>query len=422
MIASRETLLSLLYRITSIGLTFVAVSCLVKVLGPARYGAWATLVSALIWIQMSDFGVGYVIKNRVAAGTDRAALYDQIAVAVYLSSAIGLILVALYALFGARLSIVSDFPLEAGLLYMTAFISLPAMIGVNILQGVGKATVSFRATMFQALAWLAYILILGNAATLRALAIGFSALWFVNALYNFTRGYAALGGGATQLAGKMKSLPQLATAVPLLRVGGAFFLLQMASLVLFNLGTYLAYTYLSASAAAQYDILNKIYQIPTTLFNVVIAVAWTTIASHIGQGDSAAVRRIHGQLLAASASGGMLLVLLSFWIVAPFVRLYSHGQLDVGRAEVVAFAAQVAVQMVAYAGAVFMNAAERLKIQIGFSIASMVLFLPIFHALQAQGLAAIPLATLFVVLPGALYFNYYARRHIIGQLDVKQAR
>jgi len=418
MIASRETLLSLLYRIGTIGFSFASVSCLIKSLGPAQYGAWATLVSALAWIQMSDLGIGYVIKNRVAAREDLTALCGHIALAVRLSVVVGLTLALLYAFAGRSMSVVRDFPVESAYLYMTAFLCLPAMVGVNILQGLGQSTVSFQATMVQGLAWLGVVLALGDGATLRVLAVTFATLWFLSTSYTFLRGCRALGIDRAALLPQLLRGPSLRQAVPLLRVGGAFFVLQLTGLVLFNLGTYLAYTSFSASAAAEYDILNKVFQIPMTLFNVVIAIAWSAIATSISRRDVPNVRRIHTQLLAASVGGGLLILAIAVWAVPPFVHLYSHGQLTVERLDVFWFAAQIVVQMVAYAGAVFMNAAERLRIQIAFAIASTAVFLPLFFALKAHGLeiAAIPLATLLVVLPGTLFFNYYARRHIIAAI------
>lgn len=418
MIASRETIISLLYRIGTIGFSFASVSLLISNLGAEQYGAWATLVSALVWIQMSDLGIGYVIKNRVAARDDLAVLCDQIAVAVLLSLLIGLVLIALYALGGAHLSVVRDFPLEAGVLYITAFLCLPAVIGVNILQGLNLSTVSFQASMLQSLAWLLLVLSLGRDASLRTLAFAFAVLWLLNSSYTFLRGYRALGLGRLGLGTRLLNRRPLSDALPLLRIGGAFFLLQMTSLVLFNLGTYLAYTYFSASAAARYDILNKIYQIPMTLFNVLIAIVWSSIATLISQRQIASLSRLQTQLVAASLGGGLLLLVISMVVVKPFVRFYTHGQLEVDPVEIIWFAAMVGTQMVAYAGAVFMNAAERLRAQILFAITSMVLFLPMFFLLSnhVSGIAAIPLATLLVILPSALYFNFYVRRHIIGGL------
>lgn len=420
MIASRETSLSLLYRIGTICFSFASVSFLIRNLGPERYGAWATMVSALVWIQMSDLGIGYVIKNRVAARDDMRVLCDQIALAVRLAFLIGLALIALYVLAGSQLSVVRDFPLEAGVLYITAFLCLPAMVGVNILQGLNLSTVSFQASMLQSLAWLVLVLVLtlGQDASLRTLAVAFAGLWLINGSYTFLRGYRALGLDRQGFGVRLLSRRPLADALPLLRIGSAFFLLQLSALILFNLGTYLAYTYFSASAAARYDILNKVYQIPMTLFNVLIAIAWSSIASLISQRQVAGVTRLQIQLLGASLGGSLLMLLISMVVVAPFVSFYSHGQIEVEPAEVFCFAAQIAVQMVAYAGAVFLNATERLRIQILFAIASTALFLPLFFLLQSRsvGIAAIPLTTLLVVLPGALYFNYYARRHIIGTL------
>jgi O-antigen/teichoic acid export membrane protein len=419
MIASRETVLSLLYRIGTIGLSFVSVSLLIRNLGPERYGAWATLVSALVWIQMSDLGIGYVIKNRVAARHDMRVLCDQIATAVRLALLIGLVLIALYFVAGSRLSVVRDFPIEAGLLYVSAFLCLPAMIGVNILQGLNRATVSFQAALFQNLLWFILNLTLGRDASLRDLAVTFAALWLLNGAYTFYRGYRALDLGQHGFAPRLLGRQASGDAMPLLRIGGAFFLLQLTGLVLFNLGTYLAYTYYSATAAARFDILNKVYQIPMTLFNVLIAIAWSTIATLISKRQAADMARLQAQLVAASLGSGVLLLLVSIAVVPPFVRFYSHGQLEAHPVEVFWFAAQVATQMVAYAGAVFMNAAERLRIQIGFAVTSTALFLPLFFMLRSHaiGIAAIPMATLIVVLPGALYFNYYAHRHIIAPLS-----
>lgn len=418
MIASRETILSLLYRIGTIGFSFAGVSFLISNLGAEQYGAWATLVSTLVWIQMSDLGIGYVIKNRVAAREDLAVLCDQIAVAVQLAFLIGLALIVLYVLGGMRLSVVRDFPLEAGVIYITAFLCLPAMIGVNILQGLNLSTVSFQASMLQSLAWLVLVLSLGRDVSLRTLAFAFAALWLLNSTYTFFRGYRALGLGRLSFGIRLLKRRPLSDALPLLRIGGAFFLLQISSLVLFNLGTYLAYSYFSASAAARYDILNKIYQIPMTLFNVLIAIAWSSIATFISRGQVASLSQLHTRLVGVSLGGGVLLLASSMVIVGPFVRLYSHEQLEAEQVEIFWFAAQIVTQMVAYAGAVFMNAAERLRTQMLFAIASTVLFLPIFFCLTNYlgGIAAIPLATLLVMLPSALYFNFYVRRHIIGTL------
>lgn len=418
MIASKETLQSLGYRLGSIGMSFVSVSLLVKSLGPERYGAWATLVSALVWVQMTDFGVGYVVKNRVATLKDRAVICQQIAAAVYLSTLISLGLVVLYAVAGSHISIIRDYPFESTWLYLSAFLALPAMLGINILQGMGMAAISYRVSMMQALGWLLLVVFLGDGATLRVLAIGFAVLWLLSATYAFWRAYRALDLNSIGFGKQLLAAQKADRLIPIIRVGGAFFLLQLTSLVLFNLGTYLAYTYFSAEAAARYDVLNKVFQIPMTLFNVVISIVWATIAQRLSQGDHIQVLRIQHQLLIVSLGGGLLMAAIAYFALPPFVHLYSHKQIEVSQLEVASFAALTVVQMVAYTGAVFMNAAERLKLQIGFALAGTLTFLPLFRLLEGRGagIEAVPLATLVVLLPSALYFNVYVRRHIIAPL------
>lgn len=420
MISSRETILSLAYRIGTIGLSFASVSLLIRALGAERYGAWATLVSALVWIQMSDLGIGYVVKNRVAAREDREALLADIATAFRLSFAIGVVLVVLFAWFGPMLSVVRDFPVQSAILYIPAFLCLPSMVGTNILQGLGQSTVPFLATLLQSLAWFVFVFVFATStgATIHALAVVTAFLWILNATYICFRACRALqvdlGGFASELVRRQR----WAEARPLLQVGLSFFSLQLTGLVLFNLGTYLAYTYFSADAAARYDILNKVFLVPITLFNVVIAIAWSAIATGISKRDQGAVRKIQFHLVAASLMGGALLLAFAAVAVPPFVSLYSHGNVGVAPSEAVWFAALAAVQMLAYSGAVFMNAAERLRIQIGFAAMSMTVFLPLFFALveTGMGIASIPLATLLAIVPGALFFNHYARRHIVARV------
>ena len=416
MIASRETVLSLAYRIGTIGLSFASVSLLIRVLGADRYGAWATLVSGLVWIQMSDLGIGYVIKNRVAARENQEVLLGHIADAFRLSLAIGLALAILLVWVGPLLSIVRDFPLESAVLYGAALLCLPAMVAVNVLQGLGQSTVPFMATMLQNLAWLVFVYSAEPGTSIQSLSIVMALLWTLSAAYVCFRAWCGLKFNPRMFVTRLVRRPCWIEARPLLQVGLSFFLLQMTGLVLFNLGTYLAYTWFSADAAARYDILNKIFLVPITLFNVVIAVAWSAIASGISQRNHAAVHRVQMNLLITCCAGGALLLGVAMVAVPPFIRLYSHGAVNATSSDVFWFAALAAVQMFAYSGAVFMNAVERLRIQIAFAAVSMTAFVPLFFALAGTelGIASIPLATLIAILPGAVFFNYYARRHIVS--------
>jgi O-antigen/teichoic acid export membrane protein len=415
MSASRETLISLFYKVAAIGVTFVGVSLLVRNLGSTAYGAWATLVSALVWIQLSDFGIGIVVRNRVAADRGNPELAQSIATAMTLTGAIGLALVIVFAATWRFISVARDFPLESALLYVSAFLMLPTSVGTNILQGLGLSRVTFQASLVQMALWLAFVAWLGPHPSITVLAVGFAVLWAGVCLYQLLRALRELDLANRSLLARLANVRPSRDVVAMMRIGGAFFVLQVTSLVLFNLGTYLSYTSFSPAAAAKYDILNKVYQIPLTLFNVVITVAWSRISQAASARDAAGLHRIQLGLVGVAVAGTAGLFLTSAFVVRPFVQLYSHAQIEVSMREVMAFSVQVAIQLLAYAGAVFMNAVERLRMQILFAVASALLFVPTFQVLKAAGLdvASVPLSTAFVMLPGALWFNLYVRRRII---------
>lgn len=418
MSVSRETLVSLAYKLGTIGGTFVSVALLVRHMGPTAYGAWATLASALVWIQLSDLGIGIVVRNRVAADRHDPALPQSIATAITLTALIAIVLILVYAAAWRHVPASRDYPLESALMYVTAFVMLPTGVGTNVLQGLGMTRVTFKAAMWQVVLWLAFIVALGSQPSILALAAGFSTLWVGVCLYQLVLALREMGMADAAFLARLAQVRPSDAVMALMRVGAAFFLLQMTSLVLFNLGTYLSYASFSPAAAARYDILNKVYQIPLTLFNVVIVVAWSRITRAASARDANGLHRIQLGLLAVALAGTLALFAVSAFAVRPFVLAYSHGQIEVSAGEVTAFSVQVAIQLLAYVGAVFMNAVERLRIQLGFALVSAAAFVPLFMALSAAGfgVASVPLATGLVMLPGALWFNVYVRRHIIRPL------
>ena len=147
--------------------------------------------------------------------------------------------------------------------------------------------------------------------------------------------------------------------------------------------------------------------------------AWSHIAREAGKRNASRLQFLHRALLTVAALGALMLFLVPAFAVPPFVQIYSHGQIAVSLREVMAFSAQVAIQLLAYAAAVFLNAMERVRLQFVFSLGAALLFVPMFHVLRAMGLdvASVPLSTAIVLLPAAIWFNVHVRRHVIRSLQ-----
>src|SRR5260221_2928992 len=63
-------------RLVMLLVNFLSVPLTIGYLGPERYGAWITIGSLLVWLQLADFGLGNGLTNAMttAAGGDRPDL------------------------------------------------------------------------------------------------------------------------------------------------------------------------------------------------------------------------------------------------------------------------------------------------------------------------------------------------------------
>lgn len=94
-----NSLLSAVYRILSVGISFITLPLLLHCLGTEQYGIWASVLSFVSWIYYLDLGIGGGLRNRLA---ESLAQKDVIRANGYLNTAyfmlgvlcIGIILIA----------------------------------------------------------------------------------------------------------------------------------------------------------------------------------------------------------------------------------------------------------------------------------------------------------------------------------------
>ena len=69
------------------------------------------------------------------------------------------------------------------------------------------------------------------------------------------------------------------------KLGLKFFIIQLSSLVSFNLGNVLIYNHFGANHVAMYDIFNKVFVAALSVFNMSIAVMWPEISKAYADAD-----------------------------------------------------------------------------------------------------------------------------------------
>ncbi len=62
----KNSILSAIYRMLSVGVSFITVPLLLHCLGTERYGIWASVLSLISWIYYLDLGIGGGLRNRLA--------------------------------------------------------------------------------------------------------------------------------------------------------------------------------------------------------------------------------------------------------------------------------------------------------------------------------------------------------------------
>jgi O-antigen/teichoic acid export membrane protein len=415
----KEVLRSLLFRIAGIAFGFVSTAILLKNLGASTYGTWAALTSLLAWVQLSDFGVGYALKNRIASAPKTNEMLPLVSGVFQFYVLLSIAIAILFYVCANSLEIVREHRAESLLLYLSAIMFFPLSIGSAVLQGLRKNSISSLMGSFQSFFWLGCVLIM---------VLGRPDLFSLSLMYVFTVlliGVIQCVLGARALVGKvgmgfseLLNFSNLSLAYPLWGVGLRFILLQLSGVILFSLGTYLTYSYLSAEDAAKYDLLFKFFQLPLTFFNIIISVYWVEIARSIATRDRYLLQKKFLQLQLMALAISMLILLCACFLVSPLVALYSGGLIHSSTSDALAFWFLITVQIFSYAGAVFLNAAEKLRGQIILAAVAAAMLIPtalIFYT-NKLGFTAVPIATALLILPSLFYCNWAAYHHVIKKV------
>lgn len=412
-----EVIQSLLYRMGGMGLGFIATALLIKSLGAAGYGTWATLTSLLAWIQLSDFGVGYALKNRIAGAPQPNELLPLVCGVFQFYVLIAIFVALLFLVFGNFLAIVGDHKAESFVLYLGTVMFFPLTIGAAVLQGMRKNSISILIGTVQSLLWLVCVLLLTwtSTSSLLLLSVAFITIALFIGVGQCILGARMLVGSAKIAFYALIYFHNIRLAFPLWGIGIRFILLQLSSVILFSLGTYLTYSNLSPEDAAKYDVLFKFYLLPLTFFNVILSVYWVEIARAIAMHDRHTLQKKFVQLQLMAFTVALLMLVFSLFVASPLIAVYSSGKIHASVSDTLAFWLLITLQMVAYAGAVFLNAAEKLRVQIILAIIAAVLLIPLvlFFYAEALGLSAVPLATALLITPSLLYCNWAAYHHVI---------
>ncbi|WP_335338582.1 lipopolysaccharide biosynthesis protein [Paucibacter sp. KCTC 42545] len=407
-------------KLVSMAIALLSVPMLLNLLGTHDYGAWATLTSLIAFISLLDLGVGNSLRNSVASmqpGVDN--VQTEFVGFFQLLCLVGVLTAIVFVFVLPVLSLPPGSSTAALFLYLPLLLLLPLLLGANVLQG-ARAT-GLQAVLQSLSAWLFFgfiALLTWRSAhpSLPVLATAWASFYTFGLLLTFIIALRVLGlPKHILLKWSLFQLPK-----DRLRIGLEFLILQLSSLVLYSLGNMLVFSYLGAEEVARYDILNKVFQVALSLYTIVIGVMWSEIAKQRAANESAALSRTLRKLYFIALIFSVVCIAGAV-AVPKLIEFWTHGKIGVTITESISVAGLVAVQSFAYVGAVFMNAFEKIRLQILLGIASIALMVPLSVLLIGQGLgiASVPFSALLLTLLPMIICNFAAVK-LIKNTSLKQ--
>jgi O-antigen/teichoic acid export membrane protein len=336
----QSALTALAGRGVALLVSIISVPLTIGYLGVERYGVWIALSTLLTWLTLADLGLGNGLLNAVseAYGQKRPDLAQRrVATAFWMLVVVAGIAGAALALswpwldwatlFGvvspqARAEIGPALALAAGL----ALLNLPLGIGQRVLNAYQEGTVSnFWVAAGNIASLVGVVWVSQSEGGLSALVLGFFGLPTLIA-----------GAGLVWLFGAYKPWLRpdwraidLNDWRRLFQTGLEFFVLQIATLILFQTDNLVISYFLGADQVPGYSLVYRLFNYVLVLQALVLNPLWPAYAEAVSRGDWAWVRKTFRRALLWGMLMVVLMVVILLFAVQPLIRLWTGGVIEV---------------------------------------------------------------------------------------------
>jgi O-antigen/teichoic acid export membrane protein len=364
---------SLVAKTASAANLFVAVPFVLRNLGPAQFGAWATLVSLVYFAGFLDFGFGNGTMNLVATAHARGASGEvaiilregrrtlgKVAASLALAVLVALPLVPWHRLLGLPAEMAGQCRLASAAVLFSIVVAVPLNLANRVQLGLGRGERAFRwqaaGQLFALVSVVAAALAGGSLPALTLAATGAPLLASACNTIILRRDPALLVPA---------SLPRhVDIAKHIRREGLMFFVMQLAAALAFSADLPLIAALRDPAQAGVYAIVQRLFSVIPLSLSLVWAPLWPTYRHALATGHHAWVARAlrHSTMMAVFIAGGMgaVIVVAFDWIAS----LWVHQALAVAKPMLVGFAIWSVLEAAGTSLATFLNAASVMRFQV----------------------------------------------------------
>jgi len=326
--ARKNIFLSFLIKFGSVGIGLILVPMTISYVNPIQYGIWLTLSSVISWFYFFDIGLGNGLKNKLAESNalghyDKSKIYVSTTYAIIMAVSVVIFVLFLIAnlfinwnnvlniesdpnlnLPLIALIIVSIFCLQFIFQLINTVLTAchePAKVSVLLLIGQVLCLISiYLISKYSHGSLLILVIVIGGIPLLVTMISNF---WYFFRQFDYLRP-------------SFKDI-DLSYARQLLVIGGAFFVIQIGQLVLYQTDNIIVTQLFGPKEVTVFNMAYKLFSIVITVFTIGITPYWSAFTEAYHKQDFNWIQSTFGKL----KKGWMLTIVLTIvlTILSPFI-------------------------------------------------------------------------------------------------------
>lgn len=420
-----NVLLGTVARGVSVLSSLILVPLTINYISSELYGVWLTLSSVIHWIGFFDIGFGNGLRNRlgesIAVGKfKKGRIYVS---TTYMVMTVIFLLIGGISFLGAGfinwssfLNVSEQYNLMlvkvARILFLSFSIQMVLSLVQNVIQAYQlNALAAFLGTLGNILSLLfIYILTLTLAPDMTNIAFIFS----ISPLLILVIASVVLYGGRFKKVAPRFGYVRFRFAKDIFNLGSEFFIIQIASLVLYQMINVLISRICGPEEVTNYNIAYKYLSILPMLTTIIMAPIWSAFTDAYTKKDRVWMNSIYKKLLMMFYFSAGVAVLMI--VISPFVyRIWIGNGIHITMVTSVYVGIYMIIAVWGQIHGTIINGTGKIRIQVIYSVIIMFLFLPLALLLgHIYKLNGIMLAMILVNAPGFIFAKYQTMGLING--------
>lgn len=289
--------LNFIFRLLAFIISFINIRLVVQYLGNDLYGAWATILTILNWMNVSDFGIGNGLRNNLATAY---ASNDKVTCNKYITSAFVILSKLAGILWGISMVVIAILVFSKNI---EDYMILPIIISisgfcVNFILGIFRSVSHGlqKAYYVTVILFLTEILNLLSVGFLMGISEKNLLLYSISSVISMTIPNILL---LIYLKKKYRDIFLFEKNVykkeygkSVINLGLGFFILQINSILLFSTDNFIIKIFISNEAVTFFDIINKVYKSGNEVFSIPLVIVWSSVAYYWAQNNKIVIIKL----------------------------------------------------------------------------------------------------------------------------------